>query len=42
MQLATREDRLAAFNQVPEHLRDLVRTHCQLAWDRERFNRGKL
>jgi len=41
MELADRDARRALFNQVPEHLRGLVKDHCQIAWDRERFNRGK-
>lgn len=31
--MATKEERRAALEQVPEHLRALVRTHVEIAWN---------
>ena len=34
LKLKTKEERRAALDSVPEHLRDLVRKHVQAAYDR--------
>jgi hypothetical protein len=31
--LKTKEERNAALLEVPEHLRELTRTHCLIAWN---------
>ena len=36
--MRTREERIAALAEVPEHLRDLVRTHVEIAWNHPRGN----
>lgn len=33
LQLRTREERNAALREVPEHLQDLVRKHCEITWN---------
>lgn len=36
--MRTREERIAALQEVPEHIRELVRTHVQIAWNHPRGN----
>jgi hypothetical protein len=36
--MRSREERIAALAEVPEHLRDLVRTHVEIAWNHPRGN----
>lgn len=36
--MRTREERIAALAEVPEHLRALVRTHVEIAWNHPRGN----
>ncbi|WP_165677873.1 hypothetical protein [Metapseudomonas otitidis] len=33
--LPTKEERRRALEEVPEHLRDIVRTHVELTWERK-------
>lgn len=33
--LPTKEARRRALEEVPEHLRDMVRTHVELTWERK-------
>lgn len=36
--MQTREERIAALAEVPEHLRELVRTHVEIAWNHPKGN----
>lgn len=36
LDMQTIEERRAALAQVPEHLRDLTRTHVEIAWNHPR------
>ena len=36
--MQTREERIAALDEVPEHLCDLVRTHVETAWNHPKGN----
>lgn len=36
--MQTKEQRRSALEEVPEHLRDLVRTHVEIAWNHTKGN----
>jgi hypothetical protein len=36
--MQTKEQRRSALEEVPEHLRDLVRTHVEIAWNHPKGN----
>lgn len=36
--MPTKEERKAALADVPEHLRELVRTHVEIAWNHPKGN----